>query len=131
MKVPENELRFEFLRSSGPGGQNVNKVATAVRLRFDVRSSPSLSDEVKNRLIALAGKRATEAGEIVILGQRHRTQESNRSDVIGRLEDLVERASVTPKRRRATRPSRGARERRILEKKRRGDRKRERNRGSD
>lgn len=93
MEIPEQELTFEFIRSSGPGGQNVNKVATAVRLRFDVRRSAVLDDEVKVRLLALAGRRATKDGELVLLGQRHRTQEKNRQDVIARLTELVERAS--------------------------------------
>lgn len=131
MRIPENELSFEFQRASGPGGQNVNKVATAARLRFDVAGSPSLAPEVKERLLRLAGKRATLAGEIVLLGQRHRTQEKNRADVVARLEELVERACVVPKRRRATRPSRAAGERRLREKKRRGERKRERGPSAD
>lgn len=124
MPIPESELTFEFIRSSGPGGQNVNKVATAARLRFDVRSSAALSDEVKERLLALAGRRATKGGEIVLLGQRHRTQEKNRQDVLERLEELVERALVAPRKRRATRPSRAAGARRLRDKKLRADRKR-------
>ena len=126
MRIPANELRFEFLRSSGPGGQNVNKVATAVRLRFDVRASASLSPEIAERLIRLAGRRATAEGEIVILGQRHRTQEGNRADVIDRLEQLVEKAEQAPRVRRATRPSKASKERRIEAKKRRGAAKRDR-----
>ena len=121
MKIPANELRFEFLRSSGPGGQNVNKVSTAVRLRFDVRASASLPPDVAERLIKLAGRRITAAGEIVILGQRHRTQEGNRADVIARLESLVEKAMEAPRARRATRPSKGSKERRLEAKKRRGE----------
>jgi ribosome-associated protein len=126
VSVPQNELRFEFVRSSGPGGQNVNKVATAVRLRWDVAASPSLPPEVKARLLKIAGRRATAAGEIIILGQRHRTQEANRSDVLGRLEALLERARQAPVPRRATRPSRGAKERRLRGKVRRGEVKRAR-----
>jgi ribosome-associated protein len=124
MEIPEQELTFEFIRSSGPGGQNVNKVATAVRLRFDARGSTALADEVKIRLLALAGRRATKEGEIVLLGQRHRTQEKNRQDVVERLEELVERALVAPRKRRATRPTRAAGVRRLRAKKLQSDRKR-------
>lgn len=124
MEIPEAELTFEFIRSSGPGGQNVNKVATAVRLRFDVVRSPSLSDEVKARLLALAGRRATREGELVILGQRHRTQEKNRQDVLERLADLVARAEQAPRPRRATRPTRAAGARRLQAKKMQSERKR-------
>jgi ribosome-associated protein len=124
MQIPESELDFEFIRSSGPGGQNVNKVATAVRLRFDVRASGALAPEVKDRLLGLAGRRATKEGVLVLLGQRHRTQEGNRQDVLARLEELLERALVAPKKRRATRPSRAALARRLRDKKLRADRKR-------
>jgi ribosome-associated protein len=126
MQIPESELDFEFIRSSGPGGQNVNKVATAVRLRFDVRASGALAPEVKDRLLGLAGRRATKEGVLVLLGQRHRTQEGNRQDVLARLEELLERALVAPKKRRATRPSRAALARRLRDKKLRADRKRDR-----
>ena len=131
MRVPAGELRFEFVRASGPGGQNVNKVATAVRLRFDARGSTSLSPEVAERLIRLAGKRATAEGEVILLGQRHRTQEANRADVIARLERLLEKAEVAPKVRHATRPSKAARQRRLEAKKRRGRAKRDRSRPSE
>ena len=124
MVIPEQELAFEFIRSSGPGGQNVNKVSTAVRLRFDVRGSTALADEVKVRLLALAGRRATREGEIVLLGQRHRTQEKNRQDVVARLEELVGRALVAPRKRRATRPTRAAGARRLRAKRLQSDRKR-------
>jgi ribosome-associated protein len=127
-RIPAEELTFEFLRSSGPGGQNVNKVETAVRLRFDVAASPSLAPEVKTRLLALAGERATAAGELVLLGRRFRTREANREDVIARLEALVEKASHAPKRRRATKPSKAARARRTDAKKRRSEIKRGRGR---
>ena len=124
MEIPEQELTFEFLRSSGPGGQNVNKVATAVRLRFDVLSSAVLDDLVKVRLLALAGRRATKEGELVLLGQRHRTQEKNRQDVVARLAELVARAHVVPRKRRATKPTRAAGVRRLRAKKLQADRKR-------
>jgi ribosome-associated protein len=127
-RIPEGELAFEFLRSSGPGGQNVNKVETAVRLRFDVAASPSLAPDVKTRLLALAGERATAGGELVLLGRRFRTREANREDVVARLEALVEKASRVPKRRRATKPSKAARARRTDAKKRRAEVKRGRGR---
>ncbi|KAB2960951.1 MAG: aminoacyl-tRNA hydrolase, partial [Thermoanaerobaculia bacterium] len=104
-QIPSEELVFEFLRSAGPGGQNVNKVETAVRLRFDVRGSRALAEEVKTRLLALAGRRATREGEIVIVGRRFREREKNRTDVLLRLEGLLERALRPPRRRRATAPS--------------------------
>jgi len=126
MEIPEQELTFEFLRSSGPGGQNVNKVATAVRLRFDVLSSAVLDDLVKVRLLALAGRRATKEGELVLLGQRHRTQEKNRQDVLARLAELVARAHEVPRKRRATKPTRAAGARRLRAKRLQADRKRER-----
>ena len=124
MAIPEQELTFEFIRASGPGGQNVNKVSTAVRLRFDVRNSAALADEVKLRLLVLAGRRATKEGELVLLGQRHRTQEKNRQDVVERLEELVARALVAPRKRRATRPTRAAGARRLRAKKLQAERKR-------
>ncbi len=124
MEIPEQELTFEFIRSSGPGGQNVNKVATAVRLRFDVLRSPSLADEVKVRLLALAGRRATKEGEVVLLGQRYRTQEKNRQDVIERLSSLLQRALTVPRTRRATKPTRAAGARRLRAKKLQAERKR-------
>lgn len=131
MRVPENELTFEYQRSSGPGGQNVNKVATAVRLRFHVASSTVLPPEVKERLLRLAGKRVTTAGEILLLGQRYRTQEKNRADVLERLDELVARASIAPKRRRPTRPTKAAGRRRLEEKRRRSERKQERSGRTD
>jgi ribosome-associated protein len=118
--LDERELEEHFIRASGPGGQNVNKLASAVQLRFDVRGSPNLSDEVRARLERLAGSRLTREGVLVITAQRHRTQERNRQDARERLVELVRRASVAPIPRRATKPSAGARERRLESKKQRG-----------
>jgi ribosome-associated protein len=111
--LDEREIVLRFVRSSGPGGQNVNKVATAVELRFDAARSPSLPDDVRARLITLAGRRATQDGVIIIDARRHRTQEGNRRDAMERLVTLVARAAVRPRRRRPTRPTGASRERRI------------------
>jgi len=117
--IPEAELDFRYVRASGPGGQNVNKVSTAVELRFDAAGSPSLPPDVKARLLRLAGRRAGADGVILIDARRHRTQEANRRDAVGRLEELVRQAFVRPKSRIATRPTRASKERRIAGKKRR------------
>lgn len=117
ISIDEREIEEQFVRASGPGGQNVNKLASAVQLRFDVRHSPSLSPDVRMRLERLAGQRLTHAGVLVIMAQRHRTQERNRADARERLIDLIRRASVAPTPRRPTKPSRGAKERRLAAKK--------------
>ena len=119
--IDEREIAESFVRASGPGGQNVNKLSTAVQLRFDVRRSPSLSAEVAARLERLAGARLTRDGVLVITAQRHRTQARNRQDALDRLIDLIRRAAIAPVPRRPTKPSAGSRERRIEGKKRRGD----------
>ena len=120
VSIGMDELQFSFIRSSGPGGQNVNKLSTAVQLRFDAAHSPSLGHGMLRRLLRMAGRRATSAGEIVITAQRFRTQEANRRDAIERLSELLRAASVEPKRRVKTKPTRAARERRIEAKKHRG-----------
>ncbi|MEN9855524.1 MAG: hypothetical protein RLZZ157_650 [Pseudomonadota bacterium] len=112
--IPEEELTETFVRASGPGGQNVNKVSTAVELRFDAQLSPSLSDDVRARLLKIAGARATKDGVIVLLAQTHRTQDMNRQDARARLQGLVDRAAKPPPPpRRPTRPTKAAKERRL------------------
>ena len=133
LTIDDAEIDERFVRASGPGGQNVTKVATAVQLRFNVTRSSSLSDEVKHRLRALAGSRVTDEGILVIDARAHRTQSQNREDARERLADLIRRALVRPKRRKQTKPSRAAKEKRIESKKRRGQTKaaRGRPRGDD
>ncbi len=114
---PAAELDFRYVRASGPGGQNVNKVSTAVELRFDIVGSPSLSGDVKARLRILAGRRVSADGVLLIDARRFRTQEANRRDAMGRLAELLRVASIRPKKRVATRPSRASKERRIAGKK--------------
>jgi len=118
--IEDREVDESFVRASGPGGQNVNKLSTAVQLRFDVRGSPSLPGDVKARLERLAGTRLTRDGVLVIIAQQHRTQARNREDALDRLIDLIRRAAIAPTPRRPTKPTRASRERRIERKKRRG-----------
>jgi ribosome-associated protein len=122
--LDEREIEESFVRASGPGGQNVNKLATAVQLRFDVRHSPSLPEDVRARLERLAGRRLTQDGVLVLTAQRHRTQERNRQDALARLTALIERAAQPPTPRRPTKPSLAARRRRLESKKLRGATKR-------
>jgi ribosome-associated protein len=118
LPIPEHEIELTAVRSQGAGGQNVNKVSSAIHLRFDVRAS-SLPDDVKNRLLAMRDSRITGDGVVVIKAQQQRSQEQNRHDAIERLHALVRQAAARPKLRRATRPTRGSKQRRIESKKRR------------
>jgi ribosome-associated protein len=121
--IDEKEILQKFIGSSGPGGQNVNKVATAVQLRFDVRNSPSLPDDVRERLVRLAGRRFSEDGVLIIDARRFRTQKQNRQDAIDRLVKLIREASEKPNLRRKTRPTLASKRRRLDTKHRRGEKK--------
>jgi ribosome-associated protein len=123
LQIDERELQIDFVRASGPGGQNVNKVATAAQLRFDVNTS-TLPEAVKGRLIHLAGNRITGEGVLLIEAKRFRTQEQNRADAIQRFIELVRRSLVKPKTRKKTKPTQASREERLKEKKKRGEIKR-------
>jgi ribosome-associated protein len=123
IRLDEAELTWEFVRSSGPGGQNVNKVSTAAQLRFNVAGSPSLPDDVRQRLIELAGARVTSGGELIITAQRYRSQARNRQEAVDRLVELIREAARPPRKRKRTRPSRSAREQRLEAKRRRSEKK--------
>jgi len=113
ISLSEDEISEDFVRSSGPGGQNVNKVATAVQLRFDLGNSDSLPPDVKKRLIHLAGKRLTDKGILIIDARRFRTQDKNRQDAMERLLDLIRKAAIAPRVRRKTKPTANSRQRRL------------------
>lgn len=111
--IPASDLSFAFVRASGPGGQNVNKVSSAVQLRFDLAGSGALSEPAKNRLRALAGRRVTDDGALLIIARNQRSQDHNRREALERLADLVRRALIAPKARKATKPTRSSKERRL------------------
>ncbi len=123
-RLDKNEIQIRFIRSSGPGGQNVNKVSTAAQLHFDVANSPSLPDDVRRRLTQLAGHRITEDGVLVITARKHRTQEKNRQEAIDRLVALIQQAMQKPKRRRKTKATLASKKRRLEAKRRRSLKKR-------
>lgn len=123
LNIDPSEIKYSHIRSPGPGGQNVNKVATGVQLRFKIKNSSSLREDVRTRLLALAGNKLSSKGEIVIKATRYRTQERNKQDAYERLNALIQRASVPPKKRKKTKPSLAAVEQRLREKKLQGKRK--------
>ena len=119
ISIHEDEIEESFVRSSGPGGQNVNKLSTAVQLRFDIRRSPSLPNDVAIRLMKLAGSKLTQEGVIVIVAQTHRSQKRNREEAVERLLELIRAAAVRPQIRRATKPTKASKERRLASKEKR------------
>jgi ribosome-associated protein len=131
IQIDEGELQFEYVRASGPGGQNVNKVATAVQLRFDALNSPSLASDIKGRLIRLAGKRVNADGFLVLDARRFRTQEANREDSVRKFVELIRKAAEKPKARHKTRPTKASQEDRLKEKKKRGEVKKFRRKSGD
>jgi len=128
VSINDDEIQIDFVRASGPGGQNVNKVSSAAQLRFDIRSSPSLEADVKERLERIAGSRVTAEGILIIEAKRYRTQEQNRFDALQRLAALVQKALERPKTRRKTRPTPASRQKRLQAKRQRGEVKRLRGR---
>ncbi len=131
ISLDESELEFSFVRSSGPGGQNVNKVATAVQLRFDIARSPSLPVDVRARLMSRAGRKLTRDGVLILTARRFRTQERNRADAVDRLVEMIRAAATPLKRRRKTKPTRASKHQRVEEKRRRSSTKRLRGKPAD
>ena len=119
IEIPEEHIRMDYVHASGPGGQNVNKLATAAQLRFDVAGCPTLSQDVKERLISLAGRRVSRSGVLLINARRHRSQEKNRKDALRRLTEMIQLAARPPKTRRKTKPTAASRRRRLDAKRRR------------
>lgn len=115
--INKSEIKFSFIRAAGPGGQNVNKVASAAQLRFDVAHSPSLPNDVRRRLLVLIGKKITAEGELIIKANRFRTQERNKQDALDRLKELIKQAAVIPKKRKKTKPTLASKQRRLNKKK--------------
>ncbi len=126
IRLPENEIQLDFIRASGPGGQNINKVSSAVQLRFDAARSSALSEAVRDRLKKISGHRMTADGILIIKAQRHRTQDRNREDAIARLVALIRQAAEKPRPRRPTKPSRAVKQKRLSSKRHRGETKRRR-----
>lgn len=129
--IPDSELTMTFVRASGPGGQNVNKVSTAVQVRLDVGQSRMLPADLRQRLLAMAGNRATQDGVLIITSRVHRTQEANRAEALARLHELIARAQVVPKTRRPSRPTLGSKIRRLTAKSQRSSSKKLRGRAND
>ena len=129
IELDENEIELSFIRASGPGGQNVNKVSTAVQLQFDIRGSRTLPGPVRARLVVLGGRRVSRAGVLTLTAHRFRSQDQNRRDALERLVELVREAAIPPKTRRPTRPTRSSRKRRLEDKRHRGEVKRQRGGG--